>query len=58
MTTKRAPATPPVLPPLGPPHYRGPTGDTANPEAVAAVKRVEAIRTASAIRAPKDTRKK
>ena len=44
MTTKRAPATPPTLPPLGPPHYRGPTGDTTDPEAVAAVKRVAELR--------------
>ena len=44
MTTKRAPAPPPVLPPLGPPHYRGPTGDTTDPEAVAAVKRLDAMR--------------
>ena len=58
MKRQSAPATPPVLPPLGPPHYRGPTGDTANPEAVAAVTLVEAIRTALGLPTPKDTRKK
>ena len=44
MRSQSKPVTPAPLPPLGPPHYRGPTGDTTDPEAVAAVKRVAELR--------------
>ena len=44
MSKPTKPQPPPALPPLGPPHYRGPQGDTTDAATVAIVERLGELR--------------